>query len=136
VQETYLRVWKTRTISPIASAKAFLFTVARRLALDLVRRERRSPLVPVRDFEGMFALDGTPDARVIASSAEDVGILVDAIDSLPARCREIFLLCQVEGLPQREVADRLGLSENTVAVQSARGLQRCEEYVRRRLSKP
>ena len=136
MQETYLRVWKTRTISPIASAKAFLFTVARRLALDLVRRERRSPLVPVKNFEGMFVLDGTPDARVIASSAEDVGILVDAIDSLPARCREIFLLCQVEGLPQREVADRLGLSENTVAVQSARGLQRCEEYVRRRLSKP
>jgi len=50
------------------------------------------------------------------------------------RCREIFVLCQLEGLPQRVVAVRLGLSENTVAVQSARGLQRCEAYVRRRLN--
>jgi DNA-directed RNA polymerase specialized sigma24 family protein len=44
------------------------------------------------------------------------------------------VLCQLEGRPQREVAERLGLSENTVAVQSARGLQRCEEFVRRRLN--
>ncbi len=134
VQESYLRVWKARTTRPIQSAKAFLFAVARRLALDLVRRERRSPFVAVKDFEALFVSTDAPDAAEAADHAEDIQLLVAAIESLPARCREIFVLCQLEGRPQREVAERLGLSENTVAVQSARGLKRCEEFVRRRLN--
>jgi RNA polymerase sigma factor (sigma-70 family) len=136
VQESYLRVWKFQATAPIRSAKALLFTVARRLALDLVRRDRRSPFVPVKDFSQLIVLDMALDAAESAAFAQDIALLAEAIDSLPARCREIFLLCQVEGLAQREVAGRLGLSENTVAVQSARGLQRCERFVRRRLNRP
>lgn len=136
VQESYLRIWKTRAAQPIRSAKAFLFTVARRIALDLVRRERRAPFVPVKDIETLFVSTDAPTASDAASTAGDVQLMVEAINSLPARCREIFLLCHLEGLPQRVVADRLGLSENTVAVQSARGLQRCEAFVRHRLNQP
>lgn len=134
VQESYLRIWRARSIRPIQSAKAFLFAVARRLALDLVRRARRAPFVPVKDLEALFVLTDAPSAAEAAGHAEDIQLLVAAIESLPARCREIFVFCQIEGLPQRVVAERLGLSENTVAVQSARGLQRCEEFVRRRLN--
>ena len=136
VQESYLRIWKIRAAEPIRSAKALLFTVARRLALDLVRRDRRSPFVPVKDISQLFVYDSEPDASEVASSAQEIHLLVEAIDSLPARCREIFILCQVEDLTQKEVALRLGLSENTVGVQSARGLQRCEEFLRRHLSRP
>lgn len=136
VQESYLRVWKTRATTPIRSAKAFLFTVARRLALDLLRRRRGSPLVDVKDFEQLFVLDSAPDAAAAAKNTEDVHLLVEAIDALPARCREIFVLCHVEGLSQKVVAARLRLSENTVAVQSARGLQRCAAFIQRRLRRP
>jgi RNA polymerase sigma-70 factor (ECF subfamily) len=136
VQESYLRVWTARATQPIRSAKSFLFTVARRLAVDLIRRDRRSPLVAVKEIDALFVLADAPDASAASIGAEDVKLLVAAIDSLPARCREIFILCQIEGHAQRVVAARLGLSENTVGVQSARGLQRCEEFVRRRLNKP
>ena len=136
VQESYLRVWTARAAQPIRSAKAYLFTVARRLAVDLIRRERRSPLVAVKEIDTLFVLADAPDASAAAVSAEDVRLLADAIASLPVRCREIFILCQIEGHAQRVVAERLGLSENTVAVQSARGLLRCEEFVRRRLKQP
>lgn len=135
VQESYLRIWKARTSQPIRSAKAFLFTVARRLALDLIRRECRSPLVQIKNLDELFVLDSRANAADAAVNAQQAELLVDAIDSLPGRCREIFILCQVEGLRQHEVAARLGISENTVAVQVARGLQRCEEFVRRRLNK-
>lgn len=135
VQESYLRVWKTRATRPIQSAKAFLFTVARRVAIDLVRRDRRSPFVPVQDLEQLFAQDGVAHAGEAADSRREIELVVAAIEALPTRCREIFVQCQVEGRAQKEVAARLGLSENTVAVQSARGLQRCEEFVRRRLGR-
>lgn len=136
VQESYLRIWRARALQPVLSARAFLFTVARRIALDLVRRERRSPFVPVEDVASLFATDAAPDAGTAAGVAMEVELLVAAVDTLPPRCREIFLLCQVEGLPHREVAARLGLSESTVAVQSARGLQRCESFIQRRLARP
>ncbi|HVU33444.1 MAG TPA: RNA polymerase sigma factor [Opitutaceae bacterium] len=134
VQESYIRVWKIRALAPIRSAKALLFTVARHVALDLVRRHRCSPIVPVKDVNQLFVYDDAlgPFDRVALD--HEIGILVEAIDSLPARCREIFILCQVQGLAQKEVAARLGLSKNTVAVQVARGLQRCERHVRRQLA--
>ena len=40
VQETFSRVLQARATAPIASAKAFLFTTARNLALDQVRRQK------------------------------------------------------------------------------------------------
>ncbi|MBI5381598.1 MAG: RNA polymerase sigma factor [Opitutae bacterium] len=136
VQESYLRIWRNRAAAPIRSAKAFLFTVARRVALDLLRRDRRSPIAPVKEIEQLFVIDDAPHAAEVVSRTQDVQMLVDAIDSLPARCREIFVLCQIEGCTQKEVAQRLGLSESTVAVQSARGLQRCEKFIRQRLKQP
>lgn len=136
VQESFLRLWRAHAVKPIVSAKAFLFTVARRIALDLVRRDRRSPFIAVRDLDGLFVLDHAPDGGTAANRAMELQLMIEAVESLPARCREIFILCQIEGLPQREVAARLGLSENTIAVQSARGLQKCESYVRQRLLQP
>ena len=40
-----------------------------------------------------------------------------AIDALPTRCRQIYLLCRQEGLKNAEVAARLGISLNTVEAQ-------------------
>jgi len=136
VQESYLRLWRTHAVRRIRQARAFLFTVARRVAIDLERRERRAPFVAVKDPSQLFVLDAGPDAASSADLHLEIQLLTEAVDALPARCREIFSLCQIEGLTQAEVARRLGISENTVAVQSARGLQRCEAFVRRRLNRP
>lgn len=135
VQESFLRIWRTRTRQPIRSVKGCLFTIARRLAIDLVRRNRRSPFVAVRDVRQLFIVDRSAEVREVANRETQINLLIEAVESLPARCREIFILCQFEGLPQKEVAARLGLAEGTVAVQSARGLHRCEAYVRERIRK-
>lgn len=134
VQESYLRIWKARATQPIKSAKGFLFTVARRLALDILRRDRRSPIVVVTDLDRLFVLDKTPDAADAAATSQEIDLLVAAVDSLPARCREIFILRRLQGVPQRDIAFRLGLSEQTIQVQAARGLRKVAEYVRRRVN--
>jgi RNA polymerase sigma-70 factor (ECF subfamily) len=46
------------------------------------------------------------------------------IDALPERSRKIVRMRKIEGLPQREIASRLGLSENVVENEVARGLRR------------
>ena len=134
VQESYLRIWKARATQPIRSAKGFLFTVARRLAFDFLRRERRSPIVAVTDLDRLFVLDQTPDAAEAAATSQEIDLLVEAVDSLPARCREIFILRRLHRVPQKDIASRLGLSEQTVQVQAARGLRKVEAYIHSRLN--
>lgn len=134
VQESYVRVWKAKAIQPIRSAKSLLFTVARHLALNVIRKNHRSPVFAVTDLERLCVLDNdTPDAARAADSAQEIELLAAAIDSLPARCRAIFILRRLQGVPQKEIAARLGLSEETVQRQAANGLCRCQKFILRRL---
>ncbi len=136
VQESYLRVWRAHAAEPVRFAKAFLFTVARRLALDFIRSERRSPLVAGAELASLFVADAALPADAAAARAEENRLLVEAVEALPRRCREIFILRKLHGVSQREIAERLGLSEQTVQVQAARGLRKCGEFMRARLDSP
>jgi RNA polymerase sigma factor (sigma-70 family) len=75
------------------------------------------------------------DERVSApealAHAEDFQVLIRAIQSLPDRCRQVVTLRKIYGLSQKEVAERLGISEHTVEAQGGIGLRKCIEYFRR-----
>jgi RNA polymerase sigma-70 factor (ECF subfamily) len=132
VQESYLRIWRSRAVQPIHSAKAFLFKVARHVALNLVDRQRASPVMVVGDLAALPVLDSRPGVVETVSKNEKVRLLVLALATLPPRCREIIILRKLKGVPQKDVAARLGIAEKTVEEQVARGVKRCEEYLRRR----
>ena len=51
-------------------------------------------------------------------------LIRDAINSLPKRCRDIFLLSRMEGLKYREISERLGISVNTVECQMGIALKK------------
>jgi len=131
VQESYLRVWKARATQSIHSAKGFLFQVARHVATDLLRRERASPIEGVTDLADLSVFDGGPNAAEAACTREEIALLADAIDALPGRCREIFILRKIKRVPQKDIARALGISEQTVQVQVLRGMKRCEEFLSR-----
>jgi RNA polymerase sigma-70 factor (ECF subfamily) len=132
VQESYLRVWTACATHPIRCARGFLFKVARHLALDLVRRNRISPVDTVRDLADLPVVEERADAVDALNTKEKIQLVAEAVASLPARCREIVILRKLQGYSQREVAARLGLSEKTVEVQVARGMKRCEHFLRAR----
>ena len=131
VQESYLRIWKASAVQPIRSAKAFLFRIARNVALNLLEHERVSPLHAVADLAALPVIEDGPDAAAAACTREEILLLADGIEALPARCREIFILRRIKGVPQKEIAARLGISEQTVQVQVQRGVKRCAEFLRR-----
>lgn len=130
VQESYLRVWRRHLARPITSARSFLFKIAQHLAVDTLRRDRRSPVNPCADLSALKVIEGTPGAAARACTHEEIDLLLDAIESLPPRCREVFILRKLHGLSQKEIAARLGISERTVEVQGSAGLDRCERYLR------
>ncbi len=132
VQESYVRVWRRQASRPITSAKAFLFTVARRLVFDYLRRERRSPIEIVEDVERLGVSDAWSGVAERVGEAEKVELLIAAIDALPGRCRQVVILRKLQLLTQREVAEQLGISEKGVEAQLARGLTRCRAYLEAR----
>ncbi len=132
VQESYLRVWQRQMLQPLASARSFLYRVARNLAVDKLRRTAISPIGPATEIISLRAADDNPDAAEAASGKEEVQLLLDAIEALPPRCREILVLQKLHGLSLKEIAQRLGIAEGTVQLQGAKGMRRCAEYLRER----
>lgn len=130
VQESYLRLWKAATHESIESAKAFLYLVARRVALNFIRKDRNAPFDPYGDLAASRVLEDKPDAREAVILQERIDLLADALMSLPPRCREITILHKVKGFAQKEVADQLGLSERTVETHVRTGVTRCYAYLR------
>jgi RNA polymerase sigma-70 factor (ECF subfamily) len=128
VQESYLRTWLANAARPVKSAKAFLFTVARRLALNSVRHRQKSPIIAVPDLAALSVIDNGRDAAEAAAVSEEIALLETAIAALPPRCREIIILHKIQHIPQREVAGRLGISEITVQEQVYRGIRRMEAF--------
>ncbi len=54
--------------------------------------------------------------------------MTKAIRTLPERCRQVFTLRTAYGLSQKEIAAKLGISENTVEKQMGKGIRVCTEF--------
>lgn len=114
-QEVYMRVCEAaNTELPHPPAKPFVFAIARNLLIDRIRRQQIVPIDAVSDLDALnIALDQPgPDRHVIAR--DQLRKVQEALDRLPPRCREAVWLKKVEGLSMREIAQRMGISENTV----------------------
>jgi RNA polymerase sigma factor (sigma-70 family) len=113
-QEAYARVYEAAQRARPHMPKAFLFSTARHLMTDRVRRER---IVSIRaggdgDFLNVLVDEISPEQHV--SAGQELARLGRAFDRLSNRCREVLWLRRVRELSQKEVASRLGLSEKTV----------------------
>jgi RNA polymerase sigma factor (sigma-70 family) len=129
-QEAYARVYEAASKARPSSPKAFLFTTARHLMADRVRRER---IVSIRaggdtEFLNVLVDEISPEQR--ASANEELVRLARAFDRLSAKCREVVWLRRVKELTQKEVAERLGLSEKTVEKHLRRGARLLAHYTR------
>lgn len=97
---------------------AFLRTLSKRRAIDNLRRD-----IAWRDLAG--SIDDHPEALALAAPAacepqhrllaqQQLAMMAQAIDSLPPRCRDVFVMHKIHEWPQAEVAQHLGISLKTV----------------------
>lgn len=132
VQDAYARLMRAHASGPIANPKAFLFVTARNLALNHLRHQGYERPAGATEVDPLSVLDDALGAPEMLTRREDFQVLIEAIQSLPDRCRQVVTLRKIYGLSQRETAERLGITENTVEAQGAIGLRKCIEFFRRR----
>ena len=128
VEESMVRLHQAREAGPIRSARALLFTTARNLALDVVRRQRVVAFEPITELADSSVLADSTDVVATVSKQQELELLTKAIQTLPKRCRQIFTLRTAYGLTQRRIAEQLGVSESTVEKQMALGIQLCAAF--------
>jgi len=129
-QEIYARVYEAAAHNRPVAPKAFLFASARHLMTDRARRGRVVSIEPMGDFElsNVYLVDEVSPERW-AGARQALKRLAEAFDRLPDRCREVVWLRRVEELPQKDVAQRLGISGKTVEKHLAKGMRLIADHL-------
>jgi RNA polymerase sigma-70 factor (ECF subfamily) len=116
----------------VGHVRAFLFTTARNVAIDHVRRTRRTPVDPLGEATELYLLESEPGAADVLDHALRHDAMVAALATLPERCREVMLLRYVDGFSAPEIAVHLGLAAATVRVHLMKGVRDCAQFFRAR----
>ena len=116
VQDCFVRLMQRKMLPQ--NIKSFLYTSVRNACIDLLRRQ--SPIVAdvsPSDLSGVIS-----DEQAQKSSFREAELWT-AIEQLPDKCREIFLMSKRDGMTYREIAEELSLSEKTVEHQISKALK-------------
>jgi RNA polymerase sigma-70 factor (ECF subfamily) len=122
IQEAYTILAELESVEAIRHPRAYLFQVARSVIMRHVRRARIVPIHSVDDLERLELPDGAASPEQHAIVRDELRQLARAIAAMPPKTRQAFVLRRVDGLPQREIALRMRISENTVETHISRGI--------------
>jgi RNA polymerase sigma factor (sigma-70 family) len=121
-QEVYVRVLDAAQRQIPDSAVQFVFRTARNLLTDRMRREHVVPIEAAADMDALEIAVDEPSQDRVLMARDELRQLQTALDLLPPRCREAFVLRRVEGLTGRQIAARMGIGVATVSEHLANGL--------------
>lgn len=135
-QDSFLALYRHLHQVPPGAYRPWLYRVARNLCLDQLRR-RKFKLSLFRDlsrdddftFVPAASDNQRPDQMAETREANDA--IEQAIHSLPAKFREAFLLCEVEGMSYEDASAVLGCPVKTVSTRLFRARQRFKSLVSR-----
>lgn len=129
VQEIFTEIWKkARFYNPsVASEATFIALVARRRAIDFLRRQGRQPT-----FEPLEAAESIPASSASGPSVDcDPELIKSSVAGLPDDTRELFCLFFEDGYTHPEIAEKTGLPIGTIKTRLRRGLITLREQLRR-----
>ena len=137
VQDFFLYLWERKEIlQELQQPDAYLFSAIKHRCLNFLRSQlslidRRQPLSDILEQEfqlKLYSIQLLDDSQMSIDEVEKH--IHRAINSLPERCREIFIMSKLKGMKYREVAESLGISQNTVEGQMAIALKKLREELR------
>lgn len=127
-QEAFISLWEKRASIDLSKpVKTYLSTTVRNKCLNWLRDNKKFNR-EILDIEGLLS-DKTyiqPD-RLVETEIRDK--IARAIDGLPQKCREIFVLNRNENLKYQEIANRLNISVKTVETQMSKALQHMRDQL-------
>jgi RNA polymerase sigma-70 factor (ECF subfamily) len=119
VQELFIRFWNDRQKIVIGdSILAYLFRASRNSALNYIRGKANRE----RSQQNITFQEAIID-RDFLEEEEFISFLDECIEALPERSRQVFKLSRIDGLKQKEIAEKLNISVKTIKNQIWKSLQ-------------
>lgn len=118
----FYTLWKNRTnIKPIGTLRAYLYNAARNQALKQLSKNQKLSVSSLTDYPNLSASQIYPEEKV--EYKEFAQAFLDAVQCLPEKRRQIFLLHREDSLTYREIAEVLDISIKTVETQMSRSIK-------------
>lgn len=129
-QETFLKAFTAETNKEIRSPKAFLFRIAKNVALTKLTRKTQLITDYIEDLGSSEVLCDAASVEDQVAGRQKLAVFCQAAASMPPQCRRVFLMRKVYGFSHKEISGRLGISTSTVEKHIANGLRRCSKFMR------
>jgi RNA polymerase sigma factor (sigma-70 family) len=126
-QEAYVRLLSLDQPGAVSYLRAFLFKTAANIAIDRRRRDQNYDKVAARQLFTELTENRTPERQLSGEQTlRHLGILIEA---MPAKCRESFVMNQIQGLDAATIAAQLGITDSMVRKYVVRALLHCRQYL-------
>ena len=137
-QEVYVRLLRINpeAVDGIGSLRGYARGIAHHVALDWLQRRRVSRIDYLADVEDLGLSGREEDPEEIIAGRQQLKLLIEEVQRLPARCREVLILVKIFGHSVREVAGQMGIEESTVKNQLQLAAKRCANALDRPHSRP
>lgn len=129
-QEVLTRVYAAAQKERPVQVKSFIFSTARNLLCDLVRRAQVVRIEVVMDMETLDVSCDEAGAEEQLSARQELRHLQSALKALPVKSRQVIELRRIHGYSQREAAAHLGISEAAVEAHIQRAVRQLSQTLR------
>ena len=135
-QDIFVRALEAARKEIPRAARPFVFSIARNLLLDRLHRNQIVSIDAVADMEsyGLASEEPLPDRSL--SARQDWKRLQVVLNQLPERWRDAVVMRKIEGLSRKEIAQRMGLAERTVAQHLASGIAALTDFFNNDAAEP
>lgn len=128
VQEVFVKVWEKREAIESINLEGFLFRLVRNRCIDYIKhlkvvQNRMNEIRLDSKYEELYRIDFVGDEPYVLIERELTQKIEKTIQSLPERCREVFILSRIDGLKNREIAEKLNINIKNVERHLARAMQ-------------
>jgi RNA polymerase sigma factor (sigma-70 family) len=126
-QEAYVRLLSLDQPGAVSYLRAFLFKTAANIAIDRRRRIQNFDKGAARQLFTELTENRTPERQL--SGEQTLRHLGTLIESMPPKCRESFVMNQIQGLDAATIAHRLGITDSMVRKYVVRALLHCRAHM-------
>jgi RNA polymerase sigma-70 factor (ECF subfamily) len=121
-QETFLRTYKSSLEKEVQKPKSFMFRVAKNLIISDFRKASTQLNEYVEDIDLVDSTIELDNLENNALAQEKLGVMCEAIASLPNKCRQAVVMRKVYGLATKDIAKRMNISPITVSNYITKGM--------------
>ncbi len=131
IQDVFIKIWKNTTIH--TNFNGFIYKVTRNACLDYLRKKKltlniENNLLQIEASINYRALADDAASSIMENELEDA--ILNAVEHLPEKCKNVFMMSRIEGFNHKEISKELNISTKTIENHITKALRHMRLHLR------